>query len=56
MEKVRLEFKQDEYRLVVNGTNRIVSRSRSEDKCMQFLVNNNDYCYAPMRKDVHYAV
>ncbi len=56
MKKVRMEFKRGEYCLVVNGTNRIVSRSKSEDECMLFLMNNDEYCYAPMRKDVHYVV
>ncbi len=56
MKHVRLEFKKGEWRLVVNGTNQIVSRNKDKAKCMEFLLNNGEYCYAPMKKDVHYAV
>lgn len=57
MKSVRLEFKGGEYRLVVNGTNEIVSRSTDRKECMAFLANNEDYGYsAPRRKDAHYAV
>ena len=56
MKDVRLEHKNGEWRLVEKNTNRIVARDRSEVKCMEFLVNNEEYCYDPFRKDVHYAL
>lgn len=57
MKSVRLKFKGGEYRLVVNGSNKIVSRSQTRKECMKFLANNEEYGYeSPARKDVHYAV
>ena len=56
MKYVRLELKKNEWRLVENGTNKIVSRNPDKDKCMAFLLNSTEYFYSPMRKDVHYAV
>jgi len=54
---VRLEFGKGEYRLIEKNSNRVVSRSPSEKKCMEFLVNNDAYAYEPtMRKDVHYVL
>ena len=53
---VKLEYKNKEWRLVVRETNRIVSRDCDKAKCLEFLVNNEEYCYDPMRKDVHYVV
>ncbi len=57
MEKVRLELKNGEYRLVVVGSNRIVSRSRSKQECISFLGNQKKYGYVPtFEKGQHYAV
>jgi len=56
MKEVRLEHRNGEWRLVEKKTNRIVSRNKDEAKCMEFLVNNEAYCYDPFKTDVHYAL
>jgi len=57
MKAVRMEYKNGEWRLVVVGTKKIVSRNSDEKKCFQFLEGNTQYFYEPiMKKDVHYVV
>ncbi len=57
MKRVRLEFKNNEYRLVVFGTNQIVFRNADKNLCLENLKNQREYAYMPtFEKGQHYAV